>query len=60
MPFKLGLVVATVVGISIGIFLDSRNNKRPRSHKEEEMSQISSHAEPPMATQGKHTEKGEE
>jgi len=60
MPFKLGLVVATVVGISIGIFLDSRNNKRPRSHKEEEMSQISSHAEPPMATQVKHTEKGEE
>lgn len=58
LPYKLGLIVATFVGISIGIFLESRYNKRARIHKEEDgTGQIQPVAEPSGYTTKEHVEK---
>jgi 4-azaleucine resistance transporter AzlC len=58
LPYKLGLIVATFVGISIGIFLESRYNKRTRIHKkEDDAGQIHSMVEPPGDTPIEHAEK---
>ncbi len=58
LPYKLGLIVATFVGISIGIFLESRYNKRTRIHKkEDDAGQIHSIVEPPGDTTIEHAEK---
>jgi len=60
LPYKLGLIVATFVGISIGIFLESRYNKRTRIHKkEDDAGQIHSIVEPPGDTTIEHAEKEE-
>ncbi|OLC60634.1 MAG: branched-chain amino acid ABC transporter permease [Ktedonobacter sp. 13_1_40CM_4_52_4] len=58
LPYKLGLIVASFVGISIGIFLESKYNKRTRIHKkEDDAGQIHSFVEPSGDTTIEHAEK---
>ena len=40
LPFRLGLVVATLIGISIGMCLEPRDNKHVNTHKGEEQNVV--------------------
>jgi 4-azaleucine resistance transporter AzlC len=54
LPYKLGLIVATFVGIGVGLLLDSKSSNRSRGRKQDVATQLLSHIEPEETTQVEH------
>ncbi|HEY6406990.1 MAG TPA: AzlC family ABC transporter permease [Ktedonobacteraceae bacterium] len=54
LPYKLGLIVATFVGIGVGLLLDSKSSNRTRGSKQEVTSQLRTQIEPEVTTQVEH------
>jgi len=61
LPFKLGLVVATLVGIGVGLCLEPRNKKQANINEiEQGIGHALTHTELPESTQASHTAKVKE